>query len=684
MGDPEKLAYAPSALSAGNKRLSISFAESPPRTHRQNSFDPEILRKPSVIIDDPFADTTGGLNDIRPFADKKTIRGTAAKEKRGTFKKVSSEFRKTFKRSPKENQDVEAAAAAAAVQQPRRSRAASWKEIRAASVVSGKRMWRRVSGQRETFRMSRVSQYAGRVSKPANAYIRWNLLFTFLIFLFLSSCIWIPCIPAVYKFSLEIIIIIHIVLHLLWFIAIFNAFRYTWKLLRFRSHVIDLKSVANPRGLIVKHLVGICMYKEPIPLIMETIDSIASQPGAKDKISVVIGMEEGTPNKEKAKADLYAKYKPIFERFIITFHPKGLQGDIPGKCSNFNYASRMAVKALRSDPEYPLDKPGKKVELLVTTGDCDSVFGERYFDALEEDYWKVSEKARKSTVWQSPLFYAINLHKSPFFVRVTGLLRAFFMIGYLIPWNINTMSIFSLTLELFEEGEYTHPGYQMDDIIALIRWSLAVRRKCVIRAIPVATLSGPTSGKNYIDEWYEWARQIRRWTIGAAEVFHYFAIKFFRLPVGVSISFAAKFVFYYGFLLCIASPYGIIAPLVTPAMLTGTGKEVKGLVIPNQDVFTWIMLGFLGLMYLEFLLVFAINRVCERAFPNGTRDKTNFFFDIFHWLMTWPTITMYCLVELVAFLEVTVRGKSVCSHSASKKDNLVAPVPSAVPDRMEV
>lgn len=35
----------------------------------------------------------------------------------------------------------------------------------------------------------------------------------------------------------------------------------------------------------------------------------------------------------------------------------------------------------------------------------------------------------------------------------------------------------------------------MDDIIALIRWSLAVRRKCVIRAIPVATLSGPTSGR---------------------------------------------------------------------------------------------------------------------------------------------------------------------------------------------
>lgn len=36
-----------------------------------------------------------------------------------------------------------------------------------------------------------------------------------------------------------------------------------------------------------------------------------------------------------------------------------------------------------------------------------------------------------------------------------------------------------------------------------------------------------------------------------------------------------------------------------------------------------------------------------QAFPNGARDKTNFFFDIFHLLMTWPTITMYCLVSKI-------------------------------------
>ncbi|CAB01720.2 Glycosyltransferase 2-like domain-containing protein [Caenorhabditis elegans] len=529
-----------------------------------------------------------------------------------------------------------------------------------------------------------IGAYAGRLAKPANAYIRWNLLFTFLIFLFITSAIWIPCIPAVNDFALEIVTIISIILHCLWIIAIINALRYTWRLRRFASHEIRLDLVKNEAGLKMKHLVGLCVYKEPLDLLMDTIESIASQPNAKEKITCLVGMEGGTPDKEEKKRILDNKYGPKFERFIVTFHPRGLPGDIPGKCSNFNYAARTAVKMLRADKNYPLEEYDNNVELIVTTGDCDSVFGDRYFDALEEDYWKISAKQRSYTVWQSPLFYCINLDQSPFFVRITGLLRAFFMMGYLIPWNINTMSIFSLTLKLFEEGEYTHPGYQMDDIIALIRWSLAVRRKCVIRAIPVATLSGPTSGKNYIDEWYEWARQIRRWTIGAAEVFHYFAIKFFRLPVTVSISFAAKFVFYYGFLLCIASIYTLIAPIVTPAMLNAVDHGVNGLVIPNNKCFMIIMFGFLGLQYIWFFTVFLVNYLCQPVFPRQTKDKTGIIRNIFHWLMTWPTLIMYCCVELVAFLEVTVRGKSVCSHNASKKDNLVAPVPSKQPDRMEV
>jgi hypothetical protein len=150
----------------------------------------------------------------------------------------------------------------------------------------------------------------------------------------------------------------------------------------------------------------------------------------------------------------------------------------------------------------------------------------------------------------------------------------------------------------------------MEDIIALIRWTLAVRRKCRIRMLPIATLSGPTSGKlwlcislrsyedlylitlstishiyivsgaNYWQELKEWARQIRRWTIGAAEVFHYFVIKAGRLPIPVSIAWGMRFVFYYGILLCISPIYGLVSPFLVRKVPSGPDLDNTVTVFP--------------------------------------------------------------------------------------------------------
>ena len=47
------------------------------------------------------------------------------------------------------------------------------------------------------------------------------------------------------------------------------------------------------------------------------------------------------------------------------------------------------------------------------------------------------------------------------------------------------MSVFSLTLWLYENAGYTHPGYQMDDIIALIRWTLKLKEaSATVVAVP--------------------------------------------------------------------------------------------------------------------------------------------------------------------------------------------------------
>ncbi|CAF1255357.1 unnamed protein product [Rotaria sordida] len=199
-----------------------------------------------------------------------------------------------------------------------------------------------------------------------------------------------------------------------------------------------------------------------------------------------------------------------FERIIFTIHPYGLPNEIPGKCSNSNYGLRMAVSQMNVAD----DDMGN---ILVTTCDADSKFSTDYIAALTWKYLTENQPAL-TTIYQSPLFYNWKLDSLSFVTRVTGLLRSLLMLGALIPFNINTMSIFSYSLSLAKKGNFIHPRYQMDDIICLIRWMGVTQQRLRISMIPVPVVSGPTSGETIEIEIMEWARQARRWTIGAAEL----------------------------------------------------------------------------------------------------------------------------------------------------------------------
>jgi hypothetical protein len=56
----------------------------------------------------------------------------------------------------------------------------------------------------------------------------------------------------------------------------------------------------------LKHLVGLTIYKEPVQLMIDTVESLARQPNARNKITVVVGMEEGTPNKEEVWRSVFS------------------------------------------------------------------------------------------------------------------------------------------------------------------------------------------------------------------------------------------------------------------------------------------------------------------------------------------------------------------------------------------
>jgi hypothetical protein len=228
-------------------------------------------------------------------------------------------------------------------------------------------------------------------------------------------------------------------------------------------------------------------YKEPLEVMLVTLDSLRAQTVA-SRLFVVVGLEERTPNFHHKRQALLQRYNDVFLGIMVTQHPAGLAGEIPGKSSNMNYALRQGVHQLKEMSLYDLSR------CIVTTCDTDNPFPSKYFEYLGYDFLRSAD--RSLVVWQAPLLYNYDLDKRPFFVRVTGIQRAVFMTGILIPQNITSMSIFSMSLQLMEKG-FVHPAYQMEDIINVVRRMVAIHKLVKIRLIPYPVISGPTSGANY-------------------------------------------------------------------------------------------------------------------------------------------------------------------------------------------
>ena len=214
------------------------------------------------------------------------------------------------------------------------------------------------------------------------------------------------------------------------------------------------------------------------------------------------------------------KYALSFKELIITVHPFGVQGEIPGKCSNSNYGIRSIYAHLKeSNPKF------KAEEYIITNFDIDTIFHKSYLNVLKQAINE--EKSVNKFVWQPLLYYNWNFDKLSFFTRIIGILRNTLMAGALTTFNINVMSVFSASLKLYADGEFVHPYYQMDDIICYIRWlTLSKSNQLKIKPFYCATLSGPTSGDSMWSELKEMVRQGQRWAIGSVEFIIFTFIKF--------------------------------------------------------------------------------------------------------------------------------------------------------------
>eukprot|EP00450_Noctiluca_scintillans_P018807 CAMPEP_0194525410 /NCGR_PEP_ID=MMETSP0253-20130528/60866_1 /TAXON_ID=2966 /ORGANISM="Noctiluca scintillans" /LENGTH=620 /DNA_ID=CAMNT_0039370135 /DNA_START=64 /DNA_END=1926 /DNA_ORIENTATION=+ len=548
----------------------------------------------------------------------------------------------------------------------------------------------------------RQSVKAYDLAKPKSQRLRWNLLWTVLLVgvgaapcwvTFVAGCPTSLGMTSVLMVALDVPLWIATVFAWLSLVKVCKMYNETDPELR---HLPDIKldsegkfvkttrgaahrlSVMHNKEPSLTHFVVMVGYKEPLALMCKTLDTLAAQTLA-NKTIMVIGVEQRSSDYAEKIKFFKHRYGNCFLRLIQTVHPYALAGEIPGTASNMNWAVRQSTAIMR-DEGSPLDP-----ELTILTKlDTDTLFLPTFLETLEREFLALDKAQRLNTVFQSVLTYNLALDQRYFYTRVTGILRTFLMTGLLIPLNINPMSVYSISLSLARRSGYWRPHYQMEDMNVVLNLMVGISKSVHICGVPLPTVCGPTSGGSLLEELSEWRAQVRRWTIGASEIFHLFVVKMLRRHFRscVGLRYGVIFTLYHCVLLASLGPFFVFSTVADficacPDDLSSWQDEDRvgcAFISPRKL--------FLGLTCTKYVFVFGtvffadvVHRRCTGVLEpslgmrGGIAGVARSFL---HFASSLPVLLAYSTVATLAIVELSFRGREVCTHTPAQKTALVS------------
>mmetsp|Transcript_28851 Transcript_28851/g.31492 ORF Transcript_28851/g.31492 Transcript_28851/m.31492 type:complete len:638 (+) Transcript_28851:51-1964(+) len=500
--------------------------------------------------------------------------------------------------------------------------------------------------------------------KFGNAYWRWTILYALLIFLIATFPFWMSFIIPDSIIVINCIVLL--IFALIWGSIAFNAVRNLHRLETAPLPSVNALSASLNRQF--SHIVIVPCYLDPIEVLFDCLGSLLMQPNASSLI-VVVAFEAKTPDLLLKEKTIYEAFHQHFTHLIISIHTVDRQNEIAGGCSNKNYALRQAYQYIqKNELKYSFNKHS----ITITTCDTDSLFHPNYFRVLEMVYNQknpVLYAKPANVVWQSPLFYNWDLDERPFFNRVTCLMRSMMMLGGLISFNLNPMSVFSYPLELGLQVGFINPRYGVDDIIAKVRWMCLTNEQVPIELLPIPSISGPTIGQTIVQEYDEWARQIRRWIIGSSESFHYFVIHFQGKPFFYGLQWFLGFFTYYAVLLCCAGIYSLLATLPYPWVMN---YDIT--LTSSSSSLSFSVMTYLGLVYFLFqYVIFGIAFYIDYKAKQLLTVKENHLYwwkNLLHWLSAPIVLLIYSLIAFCSIVSFIWKGKKMARHDMAAKAGL--------------
>ena len=261
----------------------------------------------------------------------------------------------------------------------------------------------------------------------------------------------------------------------------------------------------------IYHLIILPMYKEGTEIVEPSLMSLASADYPKNKMIVVLAVEERAGDIALKVAEAIEKeFGNIFLRLLITVHPKNIPGEIAGKGSNTAWAAKRAKELI-------IDKLSIPYENVIVSGfDIDTRPYPQYFSCLTWNYLTGKNPLRSS--YQPIPIYNNNIWEAPAFSRVISSSGTFWqMMQQERQEQLVTYSSHSMPFKIFEEVGY--PANIVSDD-SHIFWKSYLYYDGDYRVVP---LHYPISmdavmAKTFLKTAINQYKQQRRWAWGCVEI----------------------------------------------------------------------------------------------------------------------------------------------------------------------
>lgn len=270
-------------------------------------------------------------------------------------------------------------------------------------------------------------------------------------------------------------------------------------------------------------LVILPTYNEDLEIIRSALNSILTDGFPTSQMIIAVAMEERAGESAHLKAEVIRnEFASKFGRFIITFHPDGIEGEIKGKGANQAWCGKQIKAEIIDKENIPYDK------ILVSVFDIDTIVRPGYFFALSYKFLTISSPYHSS--YQPVPIYHNNLWSAPFFSRVVSASNTFWqMMMQIRQEKLVTYSSHSMTWQALVDIGFWSTKMVSEDSRIFFHCLIHYKGNYRVEPLYIMVSMDVTTDVSFSKTAVSLYKQQRRWAWGAENVayllFNYLKMK---------------------------------------------------------------------------------------------------------------------------------------------------------------